>query len=52
RHPEVLRRCDARRAFMRDTLGYAVPDTVLPLADVAGVVTPFFLSPRLAVALH
>jgi Xaa-Pro aminopeptidase len=52
RHPDVLRRCDARRAFMRDTLGYAVPDTVLPLADVAGVVTPFFLSPRLAVALR
>jgi hypothetical protein len=51
RHPDVLRRCDARRAFMRDTLGYKVPDTVLPLADVAGMVTPFFLSPRLVVTL-
>ena len=50
-HPGVLRRCDARRAFMRDTLGYDVPDTVLPLADVAGMVTPFLLSPRLVVTL-
>jgi Xaa-Pro aminopeptidase len=52
RHPGVLRRCEARRAFMRDTLGYDVPDTVLPLADTAGMVTPFFLSPGLAVALR
>ena len=52
RHPGVLRRCDARRAFMRDTLGYDVPDTVLPLADVAGVVTPFFLSPASVVSLR
>jgi Xaa-Pro aminopeptidase len=51
RHPGMLRRCLARRAFMRETLGYAVPDTVLPLADMAGMVTPFFLDPRLVVAL-
>jgi len=51
RHPGVLRRCLARRAFMRETLGYAVPDTVLPLADMAGIVTPFFLDPRSVVAL-
>jgi Xaa-Pro aminopeptidase len=51
RHPDVLRRCDARRVFMRDTLGYDVPDTVLPLADIAGMVTPFFLSPSLVVTL-
>ena len=51
RHPDVLRRCDARRAFMRDTLGYDVPDTVLPLADVAGMVTPYFLSPTMVVTL-
>jgi hypothetical protein len=52
RHPDVLRRCVARRAFMRETLGYDVPDTVLPLADIAGMVTPFFLSPGLAIALR
>jgi Xaa-Pro aminopeptidase len=52
RHPDVLRRCIARRTFMRETLGYDVPDTVLPLADIAGMVTPFFLSPGLAIALR
>jgi hypothetical protein len=50
-NPGLVRRCEARRAFMRDTLGYDVPDTVLPLADVAGMVTPFFLRPDLVVAL-
>ena len=52
RHPGVLRRCLARRTFMREALGYAVPDTVLPLADMAGMVTPFFLDPRQVVALR
>lgn len=51
-HPDLLRRCEARRAFMRDVLGYDVPDTVLPLADVAGTVTPYFLRPDLVVALR
>lgn len=51
RHPDVLHRCEARRTFMRDVLGYSVPDCVLPLADMAGMVTPFFLSPQLTIAL-
>jgi len=51
RHPGVLRRCEARRTFMRATLGYTVPDCVLPLADMAGMVTPYFLRPELVVAL-
>lgn len=50
-HPGVLRRCAARREFMRTTLGYDVPDTVLPLADMAGIVSPFLLAPRRVVAL-
>lgn len=50
-HPGVLRRCLARRAFMRDVLGYDVPDSVLPLADTAGTVTPYFLRPSSVVAL-
>lgn len=51
RHPDVLRRCLARRAFMREVIGLDVPDTVLPLSDVAGTVTPFFLRPDLVVSL-
>jgi hypothetical protein len=50
-HPGVLRRCVARREFMRTTLGYDVPDTVLPLADMAGIVSPFLLAPSQVVAL-
>ena len=50
-NPALVRRCEARRAFMRDTLGYDVPDTVLPLADVAGIVTPFFLTPNAVMTL-
>ncbi len=45
-YPEVLARCLARRSFMRDTIGLAVPDSVLPLSDTAGIVPPFFFSPR------
>jgi Xaa-Pro aminopeptidase len=50
-NPALVRRCDARRAFMRDTLGYTVPDSVLPLADIAAMVTPFFLAPNAVVTL-
>ena len=50
--PALVRRCEARRAFMRTTLGYDVPDSVLPLADVAGMVTPFFLSPNAVMTLR
>jgi hypothetical protein len=35
RYPELLRRCDWRRAFMRETLGFDVPETVLPFSDTA-----------------
>ena len=45
-HPDVLARCLARRAFMRKVIGLEVPDSVLPLSDTAGIVPPFFLSPR------
>lgn len=51
RHPDVLRRCLARREFMRGTIGLDVPSTVLPLADVAGTVTPYLLRPDLVVTL-
>lgn len=45
RFPEVARRCAARGAFMRETLGMDVPDTLLPLADTCGVLAPFLLAP-------
>jgi Xaa-Pro aminopeptidase len=51
-NPALVRRCEARREFMRGTLGYDIPDTVLPLADVAGMVTPFFLTPNAVMTLR
>jgi Xaa-Pro aminopeptidase len=52
RHPEVARRCVARRRFMTEVIGLDVPETVLPLSDMAGIMPPFLLSPRTVVALR
>ncbi len=43
RHPELWSRIVARRAFMRDTLGVAVRDEVLPLSCTPAYYTPFWL---------
>ena len=43
RHPELWSRIVARRAFMRDTLGVAVRDEVLPLSCTPAHYTPFWL---------
>lgn len=51
RHPGLLARAEARRAFLRDTIGIATPDSLLPLSDTAGIITPFLLAPDLALTL-
>ena len=48
--PECLARCEARREFMRSTLGFDVSDDVLPLSNLPGVVSPYLLSPNRIVA--
>lgn len=40
--PEVYSRCMMRRSFMED-LGFDLPEEVLPLSDLAGIMVPFFL---------
>jgi Xaa-Pro aminopeptidase len=45
RHPEVWSRTQARRAFMRDTLGIAIADEILPLSAAPAYFAPFWLSP-------
>jgi hypothetical protein len=52
RHPGLIARCEGRRSFMRETIGLDVPETVLPLADTAGIVPPFLLSPRKVLTLR
>ena len=43
--PEVAARCEARARFMREVIGMAVPETLLPLADTCGIVAPFLFDP-------
>lgn len=50
-YPDCYARCMARRDFMTDTLGFTLPDEVLPLSNIAGIVPPFFLSPNTVFAL-
>jgi Xaa-Pro aminopeptidase len=45
RHPMVAARIEMQRSFMREA-GFALPDTLLPLADTCGVVAPYMLAPR------
>jgi hypothetical protein len=43
RHPEVYQRIGARRTFMRDELGVAIKETVLPLSSTPLCLPPFWL---------
>ncbi len=51
RFPDVAARCASRTAFMRDVIGMAVPDTLLPLADTCGIIAPYLFAPQVVVAL-
>jgi Xaa-Pro aminopeptidase len=51
RYPEVFARIMARTAFMRDVMGFDVPETMLPLSDMAGIAPPFLFSPETLIAL-
>jgi hypothetical protein len=50
-YPDLYARCQQRRAFMIDTLGYPVPEEVLPLSNIPAIVPPFLLSPNTVFAL-
>jgi hypothetical protein len=50
RHPSLWARIEARRTFMRDRLGVALRDEVLPLSCTCAYFTPFWLAPGQALA--
>jgi len=50
--PGCYRRCVKRRNFMTDTLGFELPDEVLPLSNIPGIVSPFFLKPNTVFAIE
>jgi hypothetical protein len=50
RHPELWARIRARQEFVRDTLGVALRDEVLPLSCTPAYLRPFWLAPNMALA--
>lgn len=50
RYPDTWRRMMRRRRMMSEQLGYILHEDVLPMSDMAGLVTPFLLNPHLALA--
>lgn len=51
KHPKCYDRCIARRDFMCNTLGLDLPDEVLPLSNMAGIIVPFLLNPNKVITL-
>lgn len=50
--PDCYARCQKRREFMIDVLGFELPEEVLPLSNIPGIVPPFFLAPNEIFALE
>lgn len=44
-YPDVYERCMERRRFM-ESLGFELPEEILPLSNMAGIIVPFFLKFR------
>jgi hypothetical protein len=51
-YPDCYARCQQRRGFMSDVLGFDLPEEVLPLANIPAIVPPFFLEPNVVFALE
>jgi Xaa-Pro aminopeptidase len=51
-YPGTYRRCTQRICYMRDGLGIPLQPGVLPLSDLAGIVQPFWFSPRKTIVLY
>lgn len=49
--PAVHARCMARRQFMESVIGLALPEDVLPLSNLAGIVQPYMLAPDQVIVL-
>jgi Creatinase/Prolidase N-terminal domain len=50
--PDCYARCQKRRKFMTDVLGIELPEEILPLSNIPGIVPPFFLAPNEVFALE
>jgi hypothetical protein len=50
--PDCFDRCQKRRKFMTEILGIELPEEILPLSNIPGIVPPFFLAPNEVFALE
>ncbi|BDC49035.1 Xaa-Pro aminopeptidase [Bryobacterales bacterium F-183] len=50
-YPGCYKRANLRREFLRDVLGIDLQRGILPLSNLAGIVTPFWLRPETSFAL-
>jgi hypothetical protein len=50
-YPETYARCQQRRKFMIETLGFDLPEEILPLSNIPAIVSPFMLNPGRIFAL-
>jgi hypothetical protein len=50
--PDCYARCQKRREFMTNVLGIELPEAILPLSNITGIVPPFFLAPNQVLALE
>ncbi|WP_127753858.1 M24 family metallopeptidase [Devosia sp. 1566] len=50
RHPQVYTRIEQRRAFMRDELGVAIHDAILPMSSTPLCLPPFWLASNMLLA--
>ena len=51
RYPDMARRVEARRTFMRDALGIDLHPDVLPLSNIPAYLPPFLLAPERGMTL-
>jgi hypothetical protein len=52
RFPDCFARCQARRRFLIDVLGFELAEAVLPLSNIPGIVPPYLLRPSQVLALE
>jgi len=50
-YPDVYSRCMQRRKFMSEVLGLTLPQEILPLSNIPGIVPPFLLNWKLVLSL-
>ncbi|MEL7587507.1 MAG: hypothetical protein AAGU19_12400 [Prolixibacteraceae bacterium] len=51
-YPDVYDRCMQRRKFMMGELGFSLPQEILPLSNIPGIVPPFFLNYKQVLSLN